>query len=82
MISKQDWAQYFPYEKCRESQEQAINKILNSLKTWENLYIFKSNKDFDSTESKNIFYYSDILITDTSGSGVIGAFLNKKIIFM
>ena len=30
MISKQDWAQYFPYEKCRESQEQAINKILNS----------------------------------------------------
>jgi CDP-glycerol glycerophosphotransferase (TagB/SpsB family) len=58
------------------------NKILNSLKTWENLYIFKSNKDFDSTESKNIFYYSDILITDTSGSGVIGAFLNKKIIFM
>jgi len=58
------------------------NKILNSLKTWENLYIFKSNKDFDSTESKNVFYYSDILITDTSGSGVIGAFLNKKIIFM
>jgi hypothetical protein len=58
------------------------NEILYLLKRKKNLHIFKSNKDFDSVNSKNIFFHSDILITDTSGVGTIGAFLNKKIIFM
>ncbi len=30
MITKDDWSVYFPYSTCRESQENAINTILNA----------------------------------------------------
>jgi len=47
-----------------------------------NLYIFKPNPNYDSIESIDVINSSDIIITDTSGVGPIGIFLDKKIIFL
>lgn len=48
----------------------------------QNLYIFKPNANYDSVESVDVINSSDIIITDTSGVGPIGIFLDKKIIFL
>ena len=44
--------------------------------------LFKSAIFHDIDESEDIIRLSDIIITDTSGVGVLGAFLDKKIIYL
>ena len=52
------------------------------LKKLKNVFIFKSNKYFDSVESDLIFINSDIIITDNSGVGPIGCFLDKQMVYL
>lgn len=52
------------------------------LKKIKNLHVFQTNKNFDSLDSEEVFFYSDIIITDTSGVGPIGCYLNKKMIYL
>ena len=55
------------------------NKIFQKYK---NVYIFKSGNFFDVKESSDFISNSDVIITDTSGVGSTGIFLNKKMIFI
>ena len=55
--------------------------IIN-LQEEKNCYVFKDLDYHDVIESNNIFQFSDIIITDTSGVASTGIFLNKKLIFI
>ena len=49
---------------------------------FKNVHIFKSNKNFDSLDSEEVFFQSDFVITDTSGVGPLCCYLDKKIIYL
>ena len=63
-----------------------FDKISNSrysfLNNFKNVHIFKSNKNFDSLDSEEVFFQSDFVITDTSGVGPLCCYLDKKIIYL
>ena len=58
------------------------NKMFKKLNYKKNNMVFNLAKFHDVIESENIIRLSDIIITDTSGVGPIGIFLDKKIIFL
>ena len=58
---------------------QISTKIFNKHK---NVHIFKSGNFFDVKESSEFISNSDIIITDTSGVGTTGIYLNKKMVFI
>lgn len=62
------------------------NKLLNTkykfLKNFKNIHVFRANKNFDSLDSEEVFFNSDIVITDTSGVGPLCCFLDKKMIYL
>ena len=60
-----------------------VNQIFNKrFKKYKNVYIFKPGSFFDSSDSSVFLKNSDIIITDTSGVGTSGIFLDKKMIFL
>ncbi len=63
-----------------------FDKILNSrysfLSDFKNVHIFKSNKNYDSLDSEEVFFQSDFVITDTSGVGPLCCYLDKKMIYL
>lgn len=63
-----------------------FDKISNSrysfLNNFKNVHIFKSNKNFDSLDSEEVFFHSDFVITDTSGVGPLCCYLDKKMIYL
>ena len=52
------------------------------LNEFKNVHVFKSNKNFDSLESEEVFFHSYIVITDTSGVGPLCCYLDKKMIYL
>lgn len=58
------------------------DKKFSFIKNFKNIHIFKPNKNFDSLHSEEVFFHSDIVITDTSGVGPICCYLGKKMIFL
>ena len=47
-----------------------------------NNMVFQSAIFHDIDESEDVIRLSDIIITDTSGVGILGVFLDKKIIYL
>jgi hypothetical protein len=69
--------------KLHHYHHEKLNNIeFNFLRNLKNVYVFKSNKNFDSLESESFFLNSDIIITDTSGVGPLGCFLDKQMIYL
>ena len=58
------------------------NPKIKELNKKENCYIFQGGINHDIFESNDVIKYSDIIITDTSGIGTTGAYLDKKLIFI
>jgi len=58
------------------------NKIIKKISKERLNYVFNSKKYYDTSESDDIFRIADIVITDISGVGPIGIYLDKKIIFL
>ncbi len=62
------------------------NKLFSNkykfLEKFKNVHIFKTNKNFDSLDSEEVFFNSDIVLTDTSGVGPLCCYLDKKMIYL
>tara|TARA_Y100000389_G_scaffold203062_1_gene250297 strand:- start:1411 stop:2598 length:1188 start_codon:yes stop_codon:yes gene_type:complete len=66
---------HYHHDKFLDSKYSFLNKF-------NNVHVFKSNKNFDSLESEEIFFQSYIVITDTSGVGPLCCYLDKKMVYL
>lgn len=59
-----------------------LHEKFSFIKNFKNIHVFRPNENFDSLDSEEVFFHSDIVITDTSGVGPICCYLGKKMIFL